>query len=346
VLNDLPPNLDDRKEQVLKAVVVDYTSTAVPVGSQALAARYFARWSAATIRNELAFLMDSGHLRQPHTSSGRVPSTRGYRYFVDNLMEEEALDPALRASLGAAFEELPLDLEAILEGTAMLVARAAENVGVVTAPRTTECRLKHVDLIHLEGTRLLAVVVLDGNLVRQQPLELPSEADQDELSRLAARVNADLRGKSASEVRKAVKKEDRWARDTTVINGIADFMATHDAQSATIVVHDGVRNLLKQPEFVDAERLLPVLEILEESRDLAKVLESLDPDEQVEVVIGDENPDMHLRECSLVMTTYSGAGITGTLGTIGPTRMHYPEVVARLRFIAELAGARIGHLYA
>lgn len=346
MLNDLPPNLDDRKEQVLKAVVVDYTSTAVPVGSQALAARYFARWSAATIRNELAFLMDSGHLRQPHTSSGRVPSTRGYRYFVDNLMEEEALDPALRASLGAAFEELPLDLEAILEGTAMLVARAAENVGVVTAPRTTECRLKHVDLIHLEGTRLLAVVVLDGNLVRQQPLELPSEADQDELSRLAARVNADLRGKSASEVRKAVKKEDRWARDTTVINGIADFMATHDAQSATIVVHDGVRNLLKQPEFVDAERLLPVLEILEESRDLAKVLESLDPDEQVEVVIGDENPDMHLRECSLVMTTYSGAGITGTLGTIGPTRMHYPEVVARLRFIAELAGARIGHLYA
>ncbi|MFY9614574.1 MAG: heat-inducible transcriptional repressor HrcA [Candidatus Dormiibacterota bacterium] len=345
MLNEPSPDLDDRKEQVLKAVVIDYTSTAVPVGSQALAARYFARWSAATIRNELAFLMDTGHLRQPHTSSGRVPSTRGYRYFVDNLMEEQAVSADLRSQLQTAFAELPLDLEAILEGTAMLVARAAENVGVVTAPRTTECHLKHLDLIHLEGTRVLAVVVLEGNIVRQHPLDLTPEVDQDGLSRLAARINKDFRGKSATRVRKAAGAQKAWAGDGAVISEIADFMAAYDAQSATIVIHDGVRNLLKQPEFMDAERLMPVLEILEESRELAKVLESLDPDEQVEVVIGDENPDMHLRECSLVMTTYSGAGITGTLGTIGPTRMRYPEVVARLRYIAELAGSRIAGLY-
>ena len=346
MLTDPPNNLDDRKEQVLKAVVVDYTTTAVPVGSQSLAARHFARWSAATIRNELAFLMETGHLRQPHTSSGRVPSTRGYRYFVDNLMEEEALEPKLRARLQAAFDDLPFDLEAILEGTAMMVARAAENVGVVTAPRTSECRLKHLDLIHLDGQRVLAVVVLEGNLIRQQPMELAGEVDQEALSRLAARINKDFEAKSATEIRGAAKERRAWPRDTAVITGIAEFMGAHDAQSATIVVHDGVRNLIKQPEFVDAERLLPVLEILEESRDLAKVLESLDPEDQVEVVIGDENPDMHLRECSLVMTTYTGAGITGTLGTIGPTRMRYPEVVARLRFIAELVGNRISRLYA
>jgi heat-inducible transcriptional repressor len=346
VLSDGPSNLDDRKEQVLKAVVIDYTLTAVPVGSQALAARYFARWSAATIRNELAFLMESGHLRQPHTSSGRVPSTRGYRYFVDNLMEEEPLDANLQARLHQTFDELPLDLEAILEGTAMMVARAAENVGVVTAPRTSESRLKHLDLIHLDGVRVLGVVVLEGNLLRQLPLEVSGEVDQDGLSRLAARVNKDFRSNSASEIRKAAKTHKGPARDAAVIAAITELMTAHDAQSATIVVHDGVRNLIKQPEFVDAERLLPVLEILEESRDLARVLESLDAADQVEVVIGDENPDMHLRQCSLVMTTYTGAGITGTLGTIGPTRMRYPQVVARLRFIAELAGDRIARLYA
>jgi heat-inducible transcriptional repressor len=342
VLSD-PSNLDDRKEQVLKAVVIDYTTTAVPVGSQALAARHFARWSAATIRNELAYLMESGHLRQPHTSSGRVPSTRGYRYFVDNLMQEEALDPELRSGLDQGFAQLPNDLEAILEGTAMLVARAADNVGVVTAPRTSESRLKHLDLVHLEGRRALAVVVLEGNLVRQHPIDLPEDPDQEALSALAARANHELHGKTAAEIRRELRNEDGWGR--VALAGVADYMATHDAQSATIVVHDGVRNLIKQPEFVEAERLLPVLELLEESRELARVLESLDPDDEIEVVIGDENPDMHLRECSLVMTTYTGAGITGTLGTIGPTRMRYPQVVARLRYIADLAGRRISGLY-
>src|SRR3982074_388306 len=172
-------NLDDRKEQVLRAVVVDYTSTAVPVGSLALAPRHFARWSAATIRNELAYLMDTGHLRQPHTSSGRVPSDLGYRYFVDYLMEEESVSKELRHSMLEFFEALPLELEAILEGTALAMARAADNVGVVTAPRTSESKLKYTDLINLDAGRILAVVVLEGNPVRQPPVELKADVDQD-----------------------------------------------------------------------------------------------------------------------------------------------------------------------
>ncbi|MEA2646888.1 MAG: heat-inducible transcriptional repressor [Chloroflexota bacterium] len=344
MLNDAI-NLDDRKEQVLKAVVIDYTSTAVPVGSQALAARHFARWSAATIRNELAYLMDTGHLRQPHTSSGRVPSDRGYRYFVDYLMEEEGLDAALKAQIDSAFANLPADMEAILEATALSVARAADNVGVVTAPRTSECHLKYLDLIHLDGPRVLAVVVLEGNVVRQQQLDLDEAVEQADLAALSGRVNGDLKGRTAANVRSYLADHALSAWERRAVEALADFMAAHDAQSATVIVHDGVRNLVKQPEFVDAERLLPVLEVLEESRDLARVLESLDPAGQVEVVIGDENPDMHLRQCSLVMTTYTGAGITGTLATIGPTRMRYPEVVACLRYISELAGRSIARLY-
>ena len=338
-------NLDDRKEQVLKAVVVDYTTTAVPVGSQALATRHFARWSAATIRNELAFLMDTGHLRQPHTSSGRIPSDLGYRYFVDYLMEEEVVGTELRASMLDFFEALPLELEAILEGTALAMARAADNVGVVTAPRTSESKLKYIDLIHLDAGRILAVVVLEGNLVRQQPVELAASVDQELLGVFSRRLHADLKGATARELTAYATSGELDDWQTSVVSGIAEFMQAHDSQSATVVVHDGVRNLLKQPEFVDSERLLPVLELLEESRGLARVLEAMDPAAKVEVLIGDENGDLHLRECSLVMTTYGAPGFIGTVGTIGPTRMRYPQVVARLRYVSALASQAVARLY-
>jgi heat-inducible transcriptional repressor len=290
--------------------------------------------------------MDSGHLRQPHTSSGRVPSDLGYRYFVDFLMTEDAVDAGLRQSLEQFFASLPMDLEAILEGTAMAVARAADNVGLVSAPRSRECRLKYLDLIHLDGARILALVVLEGNLVRQQPVELPLEVTQEQASVLAGRLNLEAKGKRAEEVRALVAAAELEDWERVAGQAVAEFMAAYDAQSATVVVHDGVRNLVRQPEFLDAEKLLPVLELLEESRNLARVLDSLPAGaDDVDVVIGDENPEQGLRECSVVVTTYTADRIRGTLGTIGPTRMRYPQVVARLRLISRLAGGSIARLY-
>jgi heat-inducible transcriptional repressor len=337
--------LDDRKQKVLKAVVDDYTVTAVPVGSQALAARYFARWSAATIRNELAFLMETGHLEQPHTSSGRIPSDRGYRYFVDFLMEEEPVEAGVEAGLHRLFRKLPVDLEAILEGTAMALAHSMENVGVVTAPRTSEARLKYVDLVHLDGPRILALVVLEGNIVRQQLMDLESEIKQERLSELSGRLNQMVKGSTQVELRGHLEGGTFKGWEKIAAEGIADFMAVFDAQSATVVVHDGVRNLVRQPEFLETEKLVPVLELLEQSRELARVLESIDAEDEVEFVIGDENPDTHLRGCSLVLTSYTALGFRGTLGTIGPTRMRYPQVVARLRLISRLAGESVARLY-
>jgi heat-inducible transcriptional repressor len=336
-------DLDARKQQVLKAVVHDYTVTAVPVGSQALAARYFERWSSATIRNELARLMDSGHLRQPHTSSGRIPSDLGYRYFVDYLMEEEPLEPGLRTSLQKFYNALPADIEAILEGTAMVLARTVESVGVVTAPRTSECKLKYVDLVHLAGPKILALVVLEGNLVRQQPLVLPADVEQESLGSLSARLNEAGKGMTRIELQAALAALDLVEWERAAADGIAQFMEAYDAQTATVVVHDGVRNLVKQPEFVDADKLLPVLELLEQSTELARVLEGVGS--EVEVLIGDENPDDHLRDCSVVMTTYTAASTRGTLGTIGPTRIRYPQVVVRVRYISKLASDALARLY-
>jgi heat-inducible transcriptional repressor len=337
--------LDDRKQQVLKAVVDDYTVTAIPVGSQVLAARYFGRWSSATIRNELAHLMETGHLEQPHTSAGRIPSNRGYRYFVDYLMKEPAVDVALGTRLQRHFDNLPLDIEAILEGTAMALAQEVENVGVVTAPRTSESRLKHVDLIHLDGRRVLAVVVLEGNVVRQQPLEAEQVVTQAELETLSARINHEAAGSSDAELRSWLEEQKLQSAQAALVTDIAEFMSLFDAQSATVVVHDGVRNLVKQPEFLESDKLFPVLELLEHSRELVRVLEATAAGEDIGLLIGEENADAHLRECSVVMTTYQAASTRGTLGTIGPTRMQYPQVVARVRIISRMAGETIARLY-
>jgi heat-inducible transcriptional repressor len=358
-----PDPLDERKRQVLKAVVDDYTATAVPVGSQQLAARYFARWSSATIRNELAHLMESGHLRQPHTSSGRVPSDRGYRYFVDFLMGEDTVDAGLRDSLERFFLSLPADVEAILEGTAMAVARASDGVGLVSAPRAQACQLKYVDLVHLDGSRILALVVLEGNLVRQQPVELPATVTQEDLSRFAGRLNLEAKGDSAAELEALLAATPLLEWERVAGTAVAEFMQAYDASTATVIVHDGVRNLVRQPEFLEADKLLPVLELLEESRQMARVLENLQTaDHEVGVVIGDENPERGLRECSMVVTSYSAVPgspplggevlpggvntVRGTLGSLGPTRMRYGQVVARLRLISRLAGDAIGRLYA
>ncbi|MBV9526079.1 MAG: hypothetical protein JOZ46_09745, partial [Candidatus Dormibacteraeota bacterium] len=192
-----PVPLDARKQQILKAVVADYTRTGVPVGSQALAL-HLASWSSATIRNELAMLSEVGYLIQPHTSAGRVPSDLGYRYYVDFLMEEEEMPAAVRRQMDPLFTNVPSDLEGTLEAAATALAVATDAVSLVTGPRALSGRVKHLDLVSLDPRHALIVLVLEGNLVRQQTVSLPAEGDQGTLSALAAALNREIAGLDAS----------------------------------------------------------------------------------------------------------------------------------------------------
>src|SRR5579884_1682386 len=173
-----PVPLDTHKQQILKAVVADYTRTGVPVGSQALAL-HLATWSSATIRNELAMLSEVGYLIQPHTSAGRVPSDLGYRYYVDFLMEEEEVPASVRRQMEPFFSTMPTGLEGILELAATALAVVTDAVSLVTGPRALGTKVKHLDLVSLDATHALLVLVLEGNIVRQHGLALGSEADQD-----------------------------------------------------------------------------------------------------------------------------------------------------------------------
>ena len=329
--------LDDRKRQILKAVVADYTATGVPVGSQVLAAKYFIALSSATIRNELADLVDGGYLLQPHTSAGRIPSDRGYRYFVDFLMEPESAGASIRRAVRQAFEAVPHDLEAILERAAMVLAQVTDNVSLVTAPETSEARIKHVDLVSLEPQSVLIILVLEGNLIKQQIVSVERPTSQEDLSRMAAMLNEKVRGETAHEValRLSHLGADR-GEQRRILEQLIESIRSHQSQRQTVVLHDGVRNLLRQPEFLERSRLEELLELIEQGAQLSAILQRVAFDKDVEIIIGRENTQSGLHECSLVLTTYQLADrVRGTVGIMGPTRMRYGQVVARLRLVSQ-----------
>ncbi len=334
----VPTPLDSRKQQILKAVVAGYTRTGVPVGSHALAI-HLASWSSATIRNDLANLVDVGYLLQPHTSAGRVPSDRGYRYYVDFLMEEEAVPVAVRRQMDPFFTQLTGGLEETLEVAARALALVTDAVSMVTGPRALGATVKHLDIISLEPRHALLLLVLDGNLIRQQPILLSREADQVELSGLAQRLNETLRGSDARNLASLSARESAGSLWSEVVPAIAGLMESVDAGQDTLVVHDGVRNLLHQPEFGDVGRFQEVLDLLEEERVLGEMLAALETDHGTQIMIGRETGLEQLRQCSLVMTTYRvGAQRSGTLGVLGPTRMQYSQVAPRVRYVATRVG--------
>ncbi|MGH7685669.1 MAG: hypothetical protein ACREN2_02460, partial [Candidatus Dormibacteria bacterium] len=230
---DHPVPLDQRKQQILKAVVGDYTRTGVPVGSQALA-MHLAHWSAATIRNELAMLSEFGYLIQPHTSAGRVPSDLGYRYYVDFLMEEETIPAAVRRQMEPFFAALPAALEGILETAATALAQATDAVGLVTSPGALGARLKHIDLVSLDPRHVLTLLVLEGNLVRQHSFELKRDTDQSRLTALAAVLNQDLIGLGADAIAVPAGAGRGGSLRTHIAAEIAQFLRTVDAQQETL----------------------------------------------------------------------------------------------------------------
>jgi heat-inducible transcriptional repressor len=337
--------MEPRKEDILKAVVREFTVSATPVGSQALASRYFLNLSSATIRNELSELADLGYLVQPHTSAGRIPTDRGYRYFVDFLMETEPVPREVRAYIGDELRSAPADTEAIVERLATTVATATRNAAVASAPHGPQARIKHIDLVSLEPHDVLLIILVEGNLIRQHVQRLSRATDQLELSRLAGKLNRELAGKDRDELALRLNRLGEGL-ERELLEKIGGVLSMFEQGAETLVVHDGVRNLLRQPEFTEAARLQEVLEILEETRHLAALLQKLVGDSELQVVIGSENVTSQLRSCALILTTYGPSHrMKGVLGVVGPTRMEYGQVLGRLKVAAEAASARMTELH-
>ena len=336
--------MEARKQAILRAVVNEFTTSAVPVGSQALQSRYFVNLSSATIRSELAELAEAGYLAQPHTSAGRIPTDSGYRYFVDFLMDLEAVPEQVATYITDELRAAPADAQGLVERVAMTAAAVTQNAAVASAPQGSQARVKHVDLVSLEPAEVLLILLLDGNLLRQQVLHVSQEATQADLTGLAGRLNQRLASRLSDEVRQHYA-DSTLGLEKEVVGSIVAAVDQYEKGAENLVVHDGVRNLVRQPEFAESSRLQQVLEVLEETRYLTVLLRELIGESDLSIVIGSENASSHLQGCAVVLTNYGPSHrLKGVLGVIGPTRMAYSQTVARLRAVARAASDRMGEL--
>jgi heat-inducible transcriptional repressor len=336
--------MESRKQSILRAVVNEFTASAIPVGSQALQSRYFVNLSSATIRGELAELADLGYLAQPHTSAGRVPTDSGYRYFVDFLMDLETVPEQVGAFIDSELRQAPADVQGMVEKVAMTLAAVTQNASVASAPQGSQGRIKHVDLVSLEPNEVLLIILLEGNLLRQQVVGVTGEATQAELTKLALQLNTTLAGRASEEVRRGYDSVE-LGLEKEILGRIVAVLDLYEKGSESLVVHDGVRNLLRQPEFAESSRLHQVLEVLEETRYLTVLLRQLIGESDLQIVIGSENASSQLQGCTVVLTSYGPSNrLKGVLGVIGPTRMAYSQTVARLRAVARGASERMADL--
>lgn len=333
--------MENRKQAILRAVVKEFTTSAVPVGSQALQSRYFVNLSSATIRSELADLAELGYLAQPHTSAGRVPTDSGYRYFVDFLMDLEQIPDQVGSFIDHELRQAPADVQGMVEKVAMTLAAVTQNASVASSPQGSQARIKHLDLVSLEPSEVLLILLLEGNLLRQQVVSVTQEATQAELTKLSGKLNATLSGQGSEEARRHYDSAG-LGLEKELLGRVVTVLDIYEQGSESLVVHDGVRNLLRQPEFAESSRLHQVLEVLEETRYLTVLLRQLIGESDLQIVIGSENVSSQLQGCAVVLTTYGTPNrLKGVLGVIGPTRMAYSQTVARLQAVARSASERM-----
>jgi heat-inducible transcriptional repressor len=304
------PELADRQREILRAVIREFITTAQPVASGALVRRYALPVSSATVRNELAELEELGLLTHPHTSAGRVPTDLGYRYFIESLMPDTALQPEEQLSAEAS---------------------------IVTQPAGTKSALKHVEAVPIHDRRVLIVAVLDGGAVRQQLLDLDQPASADELRALGQRLTDTTHGADAATLAKAVEHEHGAARQ--IVRALSRLLAETESARASDVYYDGIQNILAQPEFGagDPARLRDMVALLEDRTRLADLLPPIIGEGEVHVAIGAENRVEPLLDCSLVFGRYGGtSGIVGYVGIVGPRRMDYARSIGAVSFVGRL----------
>jgi len=338
--------LSERRSRILAFIVDDYIDSALPIGSQSLVERHALGLSSATVRNEMAALEEQGMITHPHTSAGRIPSHRGYRYYVSALMPERVLSRQEELTILHQFHQASRQLEEWVSLAASVLAHSTGNVSLVTQPRLLEVRLKHLQLVELLDNRALLVVVTNDSGVHQHTLEFPVTAHQDSLTRLAARLNEEFGGKAVAEFPARETAEPPNSVEAIVIASVTELLLREQEAAVESPVVEGVRAMLRQPEFGHSDRMLDMLEAVDERRLRGAIPTGAMAEGDVAVVIGDENREGPYQDMSFVLARYGplgGAG--GVLGVLGPTRMAYGETVANVRYVSDVLTELIRQFY-
>ena len=328
--------LSERKTKILKAIIQNYLETGEPVGSRTISKYTDLNLSSATIRNEMADLEELGYIVQPHTSAGRIPSDKGYRFYVDHLMEEKVREVDEMKQFVIEHTE---KVEQVLQRVAKMLAVNTNYATMVSAPSYHRNKVKFIQLSLVDDEQLLAVIVTQSNLVKNKIINLSEKIDNETLLKLNFLLNSNLNGLALEEINLATiaKLKEQAGMHGDIVSEVLDTLAeTMGADEDIRIYTSGTTNLFKYPELSDsAEKASELISTFEEKQQLVSlVTENLSSDENtgIQVYIGDESPIQTMKDCSVVTVTYElGEGVRGTIGIVGPKRMDYEKVMDNLK---------------
>ncbi len=328
--------LDDRKVTILKAIIKTYLETGEPVGSRTISKYTDLKLSSATIRNEMSDLEEMGYIQQPHTSAGRIPSDQGYRFYVDQIMQEKEQEVT-------EVKELMIQrvdrVELVLKKLAQLLASNTNYAAMISGPQYHRNKLKFIQLSQMDTGQLLVVIVVEGNLIKNTVINVPETITQKDILDLNILLNSALNGLTIQEINLDVisrLKEQAGNHSQVVDLVLNEVAAAIRADEEDLQIYtSGATNIFKYPELSDGARASELLGTLEKKEMLQELIADVNDTEAgsgIQVYIGDETPVQTMKDCSVVTANYDlGEGIRGTIGIIGPKRMDYEKVLSTLK---------------
>ena len=345
--------LDDRKVKILKAVIKNYLETGEPVGSRTISKYADLKLSSATIRNEMADLEELGYIVQPHTSAGRIPTDKGYRFYVDDMMSQKETELVNREqvvtdrekeveSMQGILSQKVDKVEELLQNVAKVLAKDTNYATMVSAPQVKGNKLKFVQLSQLEKNKILAVIVMEGNIIRNKVITVSEDLSQENLLKLNILLNTSLTGLSLQEMNLSIvsKMENQAGEHMQLVKEVVDaIVETISGEDNLKIYTSGATNIFKYPELSDSTKASELIYALEEKQGLSGLVNDKDDSDKTEddnhgiqVYIGNETPVESMKDCSVVTATYElQDGMKGTIGIIGPKRMDYEKVVDTLK---------------
>ena len=352
--------IDSRAEVLLAALIKEHLVTGEAVGSRVLSDRFAHGygWSPATIRNVMAELEEAGLVEQPHTSAGRVPTDKGYRYYVDNMLGEARLSRGDLKAIDDIFSTNDIDAgsspDRLMETASHVLSALSDNVGIVVSPSLADNRLNHIEFVLLPDRRILVVLVSTANIIHNKVIRTADELTQDDLDKTARYLNTEFSGKSLVAIRAEIvllMTEEKALYDRLLQNAVllCERSLEGEETSGGDVYVDGASNILTKPDFVDIERMRDLFRTFEEKSRLIKILNECVHDStsypgDVHVVIGREHPTSSMRNCALITAPYrvGSSDNVGTLGVVGPMRIEYARIMAMVNYMARLIEHRLG----
>lgn len=328
--------LTERQLLILKAIIDDYVSHAEPVGSRSVSKREDIHFSPATIRNEMSDLEDMGFLEKTHSSSGRIPSHKGYRHYVDHLLSPGQLSKEDIGNIQDVLRSRFHELEEVVQHSAKLLSELTNYTSIVLGPEMFESKLRQIQLIPISDKQAVAIIVTDTGHVENQTVQFPERINPDDLEKVVNILNDRLRGVPLFKLNDALSKEIHTVmkqyvnRHEAMLNVFHEVFRQHAREK---VYFSGKTNILAQPEFNDVERVRKILNIFEEDQLVSKLFRS--DQEGMTIRIGEENHFAPFDDCTIITATYEAGGqYLGTVGILGPTRMEYPRVISIMEYLA------------